>query len=241
MNGKQFGAFQVSIAGEWSLHEFYQYSNTFEQLYNLAAHLDRLESGQAGTEVWEVEGEERALGAFPWRGGYSAYNFYRRIRTLTPKRYQPRVLTIDYHSPGLMELAVYLPAALAVSWMVTAFLKNARQLMELVRDTYRMLHEWKLMDIEAQHKQLELTEEQLRFLRRRSELFERELRIPHGEVIDSFTPNQLARLKVILSIFRRVKALANFEEEGRAVLERGRPGDLEGRNVDESEPAVDGD
>ena len=215
---RETDGFRVELAGEWSLHELHDYSHIFNQVYSMANHLERLRRGQTQPDSWEIDGETLLLGSFPWKGGYSAVNFYNRLRSRIPRRERPRVLQIEYHSPGFLELALYVPAALAISAMVAAFLKNGHQLISLVRYSYKTLRDMDLMRIEAKRKKLELTREQIDFLRDASGDLERLLEIPNAELIDELAPNDLAKLKLELSIYRRVKQLAKYESYGMAKI-----------------------
>ena len=205
-NERRIGGFRIELTHEWSLHELYEYSHVFNQVYSLVDYLERLRRGQTQPDSWEIDGDILLLGSFPWKGGYSAVNFYNRLRSRVPKSATPRILRIEYHSPGFLELALCVPSALAISAMVAAFLKNGSQLISLVRNWYKTLNEMELMRIEAKRKRLELAKEQIDFLRNSCRDLETLLRIPNAKLIDDLAPNDLAKLKLELSIYRRVKS-----------------------------------
>ena len=46
----------------------------------------------------------RAFRAFPWRGGWSAVGFYEQLRIAVPPKHRPRLVAIEYASPGFMDL-----------------------------------------------------------------------------------------------------------------------------------------
>jgi hypothetical protein len=215
---KRKGSARLGLAGEWSLHELYEYSHVFTQVYSLVFYLDSLREGVVEPEGWGIDDEEPMLGSFPWRGGYSAVNFYRRLEARVPKDQRPQVRQIEYHSPGFMELLLDHQSAITIAILVGAFMKNADRLVGFVRKVYETLHDMKLMNIEAKRKSLELSREQIEYLKFANRELEELLEVPKAMQVGELAPNELAKLKINLSLYRRVRRLAEYQEEGKATL-----------------------
>ncbi|HEX9940438.1 MAG TPA: hypothetical protein VGG03_00365 [Thermoanaerobaculia bacterium] len=214
----RMGSARIGLDGKWSLRELYEYSHVFSQVYSIVFYLDSLRLGLIEPEKWEIDGEETLLGSFPWRGGYSAVNFYQRLEARVPKRQRPQVRQIEYHSPGFMELLLDVPSAIAISILVGAVMKNADRLVGFVRNVYQTLNDMKLMKIEAKRKELELSREQIEFVRFANQELDELLEISDETRLGDLAPNELAKLKIQLSLYRRVKRLAEYQEDGKVRL-----------------------
>lgn len=190
----RIGSARIGLDGKWSLRELYEYSHVFSQVYNLVFYLDSLRIGIVEPEEWEIDGEE------------------------TPKEQRPQIKQIEYHSPGFMELLLDVPSAIAISVLVGAVMKNADRLVDFVRKVYKTLNDMKLMKIEAKRKGLELSREQIEFVRFAYKELDELLQVPAELRLGDLAPNELARLKIQLSLYRRVKRLAEYQEDGKVRL-----------------------
>jgi hypothetical protein len=110
------------------------------------------------------------------------------------------------------------PSAIAISILVGAVMKNADRLVGFVRNVYQTLNDMKLMKIEAKRKELELSREQIEFVRFATQELDELLEIPEETRLGDLAPNELAKLKIQLSLYRRVKRLAEYQEDGKVRL-----------------------
>jgi len=87
--------YQIPIDGNWSLEDLYVFPRAYEQCYFMYLALT------ATPQAADDERIARAYEAFPWQGGYSAVDFYNRLKWSVPKRKRPTIIRIRYGSPGL--------------------------------------------------------------------------------------------------------------------------------------------
>jgi hypothetical protein len=99
------GTYRILLDDEWTLEDLYQFSHTYEQVYFF---FDAI-----GQELTDVAHERiiRAFEAFPWRGGYSAVNFYNQLSYTVARRRRLRIVAIKKTSPGFLDLALILVTA----------------------------------------------------------------------------------------------------------------------------------
>src|SRR5205814_5905484 len=73
------------------------FPRAYEQCYflYLSLHQPNRDLEHSGNYAYEV---------FPWQGGYSAVDFYNRLKWAVSKRRRPRITRIEYASPGVIEL-----------------------------------------------------------------------------------------------------------------------------------------
>jgi hypothetical protein len=155
--------------------------------------------------------------AFPWRGGYSAVNFYNSLNSQIPVRLRPNVRSIQYASPGWIELSLAaVPAALAIGQAIDCFIKKNNDLNDLYQHIYKGFHERKLMQIDLKRKEMELSKEQVDFALDMSKKLSESLGFEHLEELHERTGHPLATLKMLLSYFRRIRSLAEYTVAGKA-------------------------
>src|SRR4051812_45820153 len=82
--------YQIPIGGNWTLEDLYVFPRAYEQCYFMYLSLHQGAPGlrdDSATYAYEV---------FPWQGGYSAVDFYNRLKWAVPKRRRPRISRIEY-------------------------------------------------------------------------------------------------------------------------------------------------
>jgi hypothetical protein len=156
-------------------------------------------------------------GKFPWRGGFSTINFFSQLFHKIPIKLRPQVQRIQYASPGFIELKELLVIAATVAALVAAVCKS----INMAHDTYRNIQkakaEHKLTEIDLAKKGLELTKDQIEFCKTASADLSKIFNLsPEQEMLlDQRTQhNPLMKLKILLSVFRRVEPLAEKQSRG---------------------------
>lgn len=207
---KQQPTYTITIGGSWSLKDFYELPHTFAQVYAFHCAFLLMDEVDDPERLWYV------FGSFPWRGGYSAVNFYNSLNSQVPQEFRPKVKSIQYASPGWIELSLLVPAAVAVSKVVDMFVRSASGLNGLYSEIYKGMHERKLMRIEAKRQEMDLTEKQIEFAVKMSRVLGESLGFNQIEELNERTGHPVATLKMLLSYFRRVRKLAEYATTGKA-------------------------
>jgi hypothetical protein len=207
---KHQATYTITIGSSWSLKDFYELPHTFAQVYAFHCAFLLMDEVDDPERLWYV------FGSFPWRGGYSAVNFYNSLNSQVPREFRPKVKSIQYASPGWIELSLLLPAAVAVSKVVDKFVRSASGLNGLYTEIYKGMHERKLMRIEAKRQEMDLTQRQIEFAVKMSKLLAEGLGFGRIEELNERTGHPVATLKMLLSYFRRVRKLAEYATTGKA-------------------------
>ena len=201
---------KIGLDGEWSLEELSEATKDYIQLYGFAySLLPNLPSARQ-TEV------DYIYGKFPWRGGYSTVNFFNQLFHKIPPKLRPKVRRIRYASLGFIELQEILVVAVSVA----AIVKTVCASINMAHETYRRIQkgcaEHKLTKIDITSKELEVTERQLAFCERQSNILAKLFGLDEQQVasIDQKTQgNPVMKLKILLSVYRRVEPLAKKQSE----------------------------
>jgi len=223
----QSGPYTINIGAAWSLNDLYEFPHVFEQVYafNCAFLL--------AEEARDPEKITHTFSSYPWRGGYSAVNFYRVLRSQVPLRLRPSVKSIQYASPGWIGLSLFVPSALLISTVIDRLTKSAGGLNNLYTDIHKGLTERKLMQIDLKHKELDLAQHQIDFSISSSELFARQLGFENLSELNKLTGNPISTLKILLSYYRRIRTLSEYVAKGKANFPDSGDSDLTKLNDDD--------
>lgn len=207
-----YGVYPIEMDGRWSLEDLYKFPRTYEQAYFA---LDALIPSENQVDFERID---RAFKTFPWQGGYSAVNFYNQLKYATPIRARPTVLSIHYASPGAISLALILEQAQLLAAIVAAVAGSVAVCNTLYNKIMNDLQRRKLLRIEVERKEVELTREELDLIREYSEEMAEILQIGTPDALNERTGRPLVSLKVLLSVYRRIRTLAEYRNKDKAIL-----------------------
>lgn len=206
-------AFRIELDGRWSLADFSEYTRVFNQAYALTLAILDVDG------VLDSERRERAFGAHEWRGaGFSAANFYREVRMLVPPPLRARIQSLQYASPGWMDLALLTSAAVSLNVIVKRVVNTFQAMTDYYDRLYKQLAERKLTRIKTMEEEIRLVREHKDFLQASAAQFAELLGVSRIADVERVTANPLYTLKILLGYFRYVRVLARRELEGKAKL-----------------------
>jgi hypothetical protein len=202
--------FKIGLDGEWSLEDLYLFPRTYEQVYFLVYSLsDELDEYQLDRIKWAYE-------AFPWQGGYSAVNFYNQLKFATPKNERPWVFSIEYSSPGTLELGLLITIALNVRQIVKIVSETIKIANKTYSDVVREMQKRKLMRLKTKRAELAFRKSEIRFIEESAKKMAKALGISNFEELNARTGNSYRTLKILLSLYRRVRTLAEYQNRKKA-------------------------
>jgi len=207
-----YGEYPIFMDKRWSLEDLYLFPRAYEQVYFAYEALLPAPDEEVDERIL------RAFNAFPWRGGYSAVNFYNQLKYATPKKKRPVIREIQYASPGHIELILNIPLAIQIAGVVTTVTGALAACNKLYHTIYTDAQKRKLLSIDLKSKEIELANQQMDFILDSNEKMARILQLKSAEVIEKRAEHPLIALKILLSIYRRVRSLAEYQEKGKAKL-----------------------
>lgn len=200
--------------GEWSLEDLYTLPRTYIDVYSF------MHSFLRPIEAFDDPDDRLVItySSHPWVGGFSSLNFYQNLKYIVAPKERPTVITIQYSSPGWLELGVVLAVATQIKRIVSCFVSSASELNALYKEIYEGMHERKMMKIEAKRESLKLSKEQLDFTVDSAEKLSKLMGFENLDQINKLTKNPLATLKILLSFHRKIRVLAKFDQSGKTKL-----------------------
>ena len=214
MSGRKRGvkssSYRVALDGKWSLSEFSDFFHVYAQAYSLSYAI--VIDDDPSTQLVAL------IERFPWRGGYSTVNFYRDAFKMVPLRNRPEVTSIAYASPGTIDLALFLAAALNIRKIVKQLVKSGEYINSLYSSIHRGLQERRMLKLDIRERELELARRHVNFIADSYKQLSEAMQIEKPELLLKASPNNLAALKILLSLYRRVRKLAELEASGKMTL-----------------------
>lgn len=207
-----YGGYAILMDRRWSLEDLYVFPRNYEQIYYAYEALVPAPDEQVDARIL------RAFTAFPWRGGYSAVNFYNQLKSATPRNNRPTIQSIQYASPGFIELQVYIPLALQIAGVVTAVAGSLLACNRVYSTIYKDAQNRKLLGIDLQSKEIDLANKQLDFILDANKKMAELLQLESPAVIQERADHPLIAMKILFSIYRRVRTLAEYQQKGKARL-----------------------
>jgi hypothetical protein len=213
--------YTIHLGGNWTLEDLSKFSRAYEQVYLL------IKAVEFPTENPENRLDDHVFQSFPWLGGYSAVGFYNNLKYLTPLMWRPKIISIEYASPGWLELGLLAVAAVKVETIVKAIASSVDHINATYNAIRKGMHDRKLSEINVRREQLRLDKETIDFIDHSTYTMTQLLGLGNIKQLDEKTGNRLASLKIILSLYRRLKILVDFQLNGKAKFNNSRdPSDV---------------
>ncbi|MBU0482865.1 MAG: hypothetical protein KKG47_17370 [Proteobacteria bacterium] len=211
--------YKINIDGKWTLEDLYLLPHTYSQVYGFIYSLQLIKDVNWGShDDFNIDFDERILFTYtsqPWKGGYSAVNFYNYLKNLVPPKHRPQIKAIHYESPGFMELILFVPAAIAIKKIIVSFCAAGKSINSLYNDIYKGAQQRKLLQIDVKKKELELKEADLEFLNSSTKSLAKLLGFKNINELNKVTNNPVTSFKIILSFYRRIRILAKYTSKGK--------------------------
>ena len=201
--------YRIPIDGRWDLIDLYEFPHTYTQIYSVVYVL------QEQLPTSRLDRKAHVFSKYPWRGGYSTVNWFSGLYYTIPRDNRPRIISMQYASPGWIDLGVLVGAAVAIRQMLIAFSEAGRHLNTTYNEIQAGIHERKLNKVALAKKELELGSERVKFLRTSCEEMAKLMGFKHLKQMHLLTENPLVTLKMLCAIYRRLRTLSKFESEGK--------------------------
>lgn len=209
---EHYDVYRIPIDGRWSLEDLYVFPRAYEQVYFAFEAVAPMQSDAAEQRI------RRAFAAYPWQGGYSAVSFNNQLKYATPPQNRPTIQRFQYSSPGVIDLLLNLPLAIHIGAVVTSVSASILACNKVYNTIHTDLQKRKLLRLEVERKRAELTRDEFDMVMEMSDRMAKILDIRSARFVHERTGDPLKSLKILLSVYRRVRTLAAFKIKGKADL-----------------------
>jgi hypothetical protein len=208
--------YTIHLDGGWSLEDLYKFPRTYEQVYFFINAVEIVDDHYFGEEV------DHIFRSFPWNGGYSAVGFYNSLKYRTSVDRRPKIISMQYASPGWIELGLIESAAKAVEHIVKTVAHSIDHINATYNSIRKGISDRKLADIKVKREQLILDREELEFLQHSAETLSQMMGLNNLAELHEKTGDPLISLKILLSLYRRVRMLAAYQLKGKVDFSNSR-------------------
>lgn len=213
----EVGNVKLHIDGRWELTDLNILTRVYIQVYGLIYSLDVADD-------YIEEEIQYIYGKYPWRGGYSAVNFYQNLFAKMPREYRPKIKSIQYASPGFIELSQLVDVAKDISLIVgyvSAALLAGNKTYSTIQKGIR---ERKLSNFDLRSEELKLLEQERDFIHKSINDIAQIMGVRKETLAKLHfrtENNELAVLKILSSLYRRARDLAKLQNKQQLNLKRG--------------------
>lgn len=197
------------IDGRWALDDLKKFSNVLDDAYSFLFSL----TSSIGVNQSKLK---TLFAKYPWRGGYSAVNFFEQLGLLVPFGLRPAVAEMRKQSPGFIDLSLHKPTSALLIDLVSGVSDRTGKQQVAYEQVRRALSERKWLGKSAE--EARLTRPDVVFLNTQIKTMATALRLQtHIPFIMELAENDpLAAVKILLSVYRRLKELSDYMDTGKA-------------------------
>jgi hypothetical protein len=204
----QTSLYRIDIDAEWSLVDLYRFPHTYTHVYAFLYSLSQAQrlSREAVNAIYRRH---------PWRGGYSAVNFYGDLYFAMEETHRPMVNSMRYSSPGFIELAALVLVATQIEKIVATLAKCVDVADATYDRIYKRAKKRKLLALDVKRREREHSREEIEFMVESSKELARLLHLENLDQLQARTEDHLGTLKIMLSFYRRARELVDFQISGK--------------------------
>jgi hypothetical protein len=189
----------IAIGQRWELRDLQQFSHKYEEVYALI--YSTLHGAPATTAAYKQ---------YPWRRGLSSVLFYDDLQASVPWSVRPVVESINYNSPGSIELTVLADVNAQMREMLASVVEAPKHASEVYHQVHSELAKRKILGENPPKHFRERYDDYLR-----GSLRELGAAIGFRDVSKFvlYSKDPLRAVKILLSLYRRLMTLREYVEE----------------------------
>lgn len=202
--------YRILLDGEWSLEDLMNFSRVYFQNYSFIYCLD------SSVEYFDNSRIESVLSQYELRGGLSYVNIYDVFKSHVQKFDRPQVESIQYASPGWLDLALDVDVALQVAKVIGIYLSLPVAIAETYKRLYKIFAE--LQELRRKHKltSMKLDADKAAHAQKLTQELASGLGFKNIKQLDEQTKDIEESAKLMMAHYRRISKMAKFVQEGKA-------------------------
>ncbi len=190
--------YTVLIEGGWSVNDLGNFPRVFSHAYALLYSLNVLHVDE--------------FARYPWRGGFSTVHFFNWLAGQLPTEDRLEISSFQYASPGFIRFSLHFDTACQVVECVSDFGSREATVRSRYSELSRYIRENSLNDL-AESDSADWSSHDAKLTDYATALAETFSSLDAKEFIGT-APTPFASAKIAMTLYRRVQALARFEEDG---------------------------
>jgi hypothetical protein len=196
----------------WELDDLYGFPHAYSQAHSFIYCFD------SALDTRNAERINRALEEYPWRGGYSYVNIYIVLQHQIPVPHRPTIASIQYASPGWIDVLLNPDVALQVAKSVGILLGAGVAAVEAFKRVDKARLDIARRRREQNREYAEISASEAKALGEMSEEIAKHLGFSSLKELQERTNNPEVTLKLLLAHHRRLRILGDYVESGKVSL-----------------------
>lgn len=202
----------LSIDGEWEMTEFGSFQSRYSDVYAFIAGLTASMDPNIGqifsSRIRQVFRDK------PFQGGASYVSFFNDLFDILPSRQRLRLSSIDYASPGTMEVEGIPKVFIEEKEKIVHFLHNDTEIREIHSSLRKFLSRNGYLRMPGSRFPIDTPDAE--YIRQQSKKLFEGLGFEGFEALEELSDkNSLVAAKICLALFRRIETLSRYFAEGR--------------------------
>lgn len=199
---------EIHIDGRWDARDLSTLSDLFTDNYSFLYSLKT-------NEYVQDPATRGMFQKFPWRGGFSTVGFYKGLYNQIPRPHRLSIRGIEYHSPGKIEISAADVIVEEIQSTASRFCERRNALQELYRQLYEGMSARELLG--RSRDEMDPDPLDLQFVQAAVGDLSNAMGFRMLQQLLAVTNNDwITCAKMFLSYFRRIRALADFFDSGKA-------------------------
>lgn len=206
------GKSSLFLDGALYLEDFADITNGYKQIYSFVYLISQLGRSVLRSHFSYLSEK--------WTGGYSAVNFFHGVESFIPELHRPQVTSVQYNSPGHIDLSLLNSVSSMISESAINASKNFSECERLYNDIYSFFKINEISGFEDGDniKESKVTPDQSHILDNYISQF-CDLVYIKRSYIDALELSNMAALRAILAYYRRLKAVVKYVKNGKLSFE----------------------
>ncbi|TXH06128.1 MAG: hypothetical protein E6R07_01155 [Nevskiaceae bacterium] len=200
----------VHIDGRWGINDLRKFSDLVQDSYAFVFALTRRKASATRTDISDL------FRKYPWRGGFSSVNFFDDLYRAIPQPERASISSIQYASPGTIELEMNKEVATLIHDMVVKINTAGSDVAAAYKDVHHWLAEKKWLGSTAS--ELRISAKEKDELRDHISHLTTQFGLQQQQqyVLELAKDDPLGAVKILLAYYRRLERLADYVATGKA-------------------------
>jgi hypothetical protein len=208
------GIYRVLMDERWALEDLYGFPHTYSQAHAFIYHFDSTQE----LDRRIVDRISRTFNEYPWRGGFSYVNLYTVLSNHIPNNHRPTIQSIQYASPGWIDLLINPDVAIQVAQSVGVLLGTGVTAAESFKQIDRARLDIARRRREQKREYAALTAAEAKELNEMAEELAKNLGFSSLNELQERAGDPDTALKVLMAHYRRMRTLGDYVESGKVML-----------------------
>lgn len=204
--------YRINLDKKWKLEDLYEFPHAYYQVYAFYYCFTPNQNLSNEDHLYKI------FERYKKDGQYRYVNLYKKFQQYVPSEYRPTIYSIQYASPGWLDLILNPDIAFQIAKSLGIYLGLSITAAKTYSTIYKVLGDINRERNKQTLDNYKLTKLQNEQLISMSNDFAKLIGFDNVKAIDDFTENPEVTLKILLAQYRRLNTIGEYAKSGKASL-----------------------